>query len=71
MTYRSRIADLAKATALPGTRFHDWGPTSQHVREAYVGTYCDQAPLTNTEHHQLHSGTDAVMKHFGWADGQP
>ncbi|GAA3516143.1 homoserine kinase type II [Streptosporangium album] len=67
VTYRSRVSDLAKATALLGTRFHDWGPTSQPVREAFVGAYCDQAPLTNAEQNQLQSGIEAVMKHFGWA----
>jgi homoserine kinase type II len=67
VTYRSRVSDLAQATALLGTRFHDWGPTSQLVRETFVGAYCDQAPLTNAEQDQLQSGIEAVMKHFGWA----
>lgn len=67
VTYRSRVADLAKATVLLGTRYHDWGPTSEFVREAFVGAYCDQAPLTTAEHSQLQSGVEAVMKHFGWA----
>lgn len=67
VTYRSRVSDLAKATALLGTRYHNWGPTSQLVREAFVGAYCDQAPLTNAEQSQLQSGMEAVMKHFGWA----
>ncbi|MGH3262651.1 MAG: phosphotransferase enzyme family protein [Trebonia sp.] len=67
VTYRSRVSDLAKATALFGTRFHGWGPTSQLVREAFVWAYCDQAPLTHVEQDQLQSGIDAVMKHFGWA----
>lgn len=67
VTYRSRVSDLAKATALLGTRYHEWGPTSQLVRETFVGAYCDQAPLTNAEQGQLQSGIEAVMKHFGWA----
>lgn len=67
VTYRSRVSDLAKATALLGTRYHNWGPTSQFVREAFVGAYCDRAPLTNAEQNQLQSGIEAVMKHFGWA----
>lgn len=67
VTYRSRVSDLAKATVLLGTRYHNWGPTSQSVREAFVGAYCDRAPLTNAEKSQLQSGIDAVMKHFGWA----
>lgn len=67
VTYRSRVSDLAKATVLLGTRFHDWGPTSQLVREAFVGAYCGQAPLTNAEQNQLQGGIEAVMRHFGWA----
>jgi homoserine kinase type II len=67
VTYRSRVSDLAKATVLLGTRFHNWGPTTQLVREAFVEAYCDQAPLTNAEQNQLQSGIDAVMKGFGWA----
>jgi homoserine kinase type II len=65
--YRSRMSDLAKATVLLGTRFRDWGPTTQLVREAFVEAYCDGAPLTNAEQNQLKNGIDAVMKHFGWA----
>lgn len=65
--YRSRVSDLAKATALLGTRYHDWGPTSPSVREAFVGAYCDQAPLTNAEQNQLQSSVAAVMRNFGWA----
>lgn len=67
VTYRSRVSDLAKATALLGTRFHGWGPTSQLVREAFVGAYCDHSPLTNAEQSRLQSGIKAVMTHFGWA----
>ena len=66
VTYRTRVADLAKATVLLGTRFHDWGPTTQLVRETFVEAYCDQAPLTNAEQNQLQSGIDAVMKGLGW-----
>lgn len=65
--YRSRVSDLAKATTMLGTRYHNWRATSPLVREAFVGAYCDQAPLTNAEQNQLQSGIEAVMKHFGWA----
>jgi homoserine kinase type II len=49
VTYRSKVADLAQATVLLGTRYHDWGPTSQPVREAFVAAYDDQTPLTSAE----------------------
>ena len=49
VTYRTRVADLAKATVLLGTRYHDGGPTSEVVRDSFVAAYGDQAPLTSTE----------------------
>ena len=67
VTYRARVADLAKATVLLGTRYHDWGPTSQLVREAFVAAYRDQAPLTSAEQNELQSGITAVLRHLGWA----
>ena len=66
VTYRSRVADLAKATVLLGTRYHDWGPTSQIAREAFVAAYHDQAPLTIAEQNELESGITAILKKFGW-----
>ena len=65
--YRSRVSDLAKAATMLGTRYRNWRATSPLVREAFVGAYCGQAPLTNAEQNQLQSGIEAVMKHFGWA----
>ncbi|HEY5271607.1 MAG TPA: phosphotransferase [Acidimicrobiales bacterium] len=67
VTYRTRVADLAKATVLLGTRYHDWAPTSQLVREAFVAAYCDQAPLTSAEQSELRRDITAVLKHFDWA----
>jgi homoserine kinase type II len=43
VTYSTRIADLAKSSVLLGTRYHDWGPTNQLVREAFVAAYSDQS----------------------------
>ena len=40
---------LAKATVPLGTHHHNWGPTSQLVREAFVAAYHEQAPLTSAE----------------------
>jgi homoserine kinase type II len=67
VTYRTRVADLAKATVLLGTRYHDWAPTSQLVREAFVAAYRNQARLTNAEQSEVQRGITAVLKHFGWA----
>lgn len=66
VAYRCRVSDLAKATALLGTRYHDWGPTSRLARETFVAAYCDHTPLTNNEQVRLRSDIDAVMKRFGW-----
>jgi homoserine kinase type II len=66
VTYRTRVADLAKAAVLLGTRYHDWASTSEAVREAFVSAYHDRAPLTNAERNQLQGGITAVMAHFGW-----
>lgn len=67
VTYRPRVADLAKAAVLLGTRYHDWAPTTRETREAFVEAYQDQAPLTNAEQVQLQRGIAAVLRHFGWA----
>jgi len=66
VTYCRRLADLAKATVLLGARYHNWGPTSQPVREAFVAAYHDQAPLTSAEQNELQSGITAILKKFGW-----
>jgi homoserine kinase type II len=65
-TYRTRVADLAKATVLLGTRYHNWAPTSQDVREAFVAAYHDQAPLTRAQQNELQCGITAILNHFGW-----
>ena len=67
VTYRTRVADLAKATVLLGTRYQDWGPTSEVARDAFVTAYGDRAPLTITEQNELRRGITAVLAHFGWA----
>jgi homoserine kinase type II len=66
VSYRTRVADLAKASVLLGTRYHEWRPTNQFVREAFVAAYSDQAPLTSVEQNELQRGTTAVAKHLGW-----
>ena len=66
VTYATRIADLAKATVLLGTRYRNWGPTSQGVREAFVAAYHHQAPLTSAEQNELERRITAIQEHFGW-----
>ena len=66
VTYRTRVADLAKAPVLLGTRYRDWGPTPELVREAFVAAYGDRARLTGAEQNELQHGISAVLGHFGW-----
>jgi homoserine kinase type II len=66
VTYDTRVADLARATVLLGTRYRNWGPTSQEVREAFVAAYHDEAPLTSKEQNELGRRITAVERHFGW-----
>jgi homoserine kinase type II len=65
-TYRTRVADLAKATVLLGTRYHNWGPTSHPVREAFIDAYRDLAPLTSAEQNELQRHITAVLKELDW-----
>jgi homoserine kinase type II len=67
VTYRTRVADLAKATVLLGTRYHNWRPTSPLVQEAFVSAYGGQAPLTGAEQNELQRGITAVLRGLGWA----
>lgn len=68
ITYEARVADIAKSAVLLGTRYRDWGPTSNDVRTAYVAAYNEQArnPLTKAEKQQLEERTAAVLTGMGW-----
>ncbi|MGH3848370.1 MAG: phosphotransferase [Pseudonocardiaceae bacterium] len=61
VTYSTRVADLAKAMILLGTRYHDWGPTSELVRETFVAGYRGQAPLTSVEQNELQRGITTIL----------
>ena len=43
VTNASRVADLARAAVLLGTRYRNWQPTNQEVREAFVAAYDEHA----------------------------
>jgi homoserine kinase type II len=66
VAYRPRVADLAKAAVLLGTRYHEWGPTSETVRQAFVSAYRDHAPLTSVDQDELQRSITKVLKHLGW-----
>jgi homoserine kinase type II len=66
VTYRTRVADLARASVLLGTRYHDWGPTDELVREAFVAAYRERSPLTTVESNEVQRRAAAIIKDFGW-----
>jgi len=55
VTYGTRIADLARASVLLGTRYRNWRPTTDDVRDAFVTAYGEhaQAALTQAEREQF------------------
>lgn len=68
LTRATRAVDLAKASVLLATRYHDWGPTSAEVRAAFVAAYGDAADvvLTPTERREVDRHATAVLRSFGW-----
>ena len=67
VTYHTRVADLAQAAVLLGTRYHKWAPTTRPVREAFVSAYREKFPLTSVEENQIENRITSVLKAFGWA----
>lgn len=68
LTLDTRVADLAKSAVLLATRYHDWGPTSESVRAAYVDAYDDGADesLTSAERREMDERITAHLVAFGW-----
>ncbi|MBM7785928.1 homoserine kinase type II [Tenggerimyces flavus] len=53
--YKRRVEDLAQATVLLGTRFHNWAPTPPDIRDAFLAAYQAVQPLTSEERDELQS----------------
>ncbi len=68
IAFDTRVADIAKSAVLLATRYRDWGPTSQSVRDAYVNAYDGHArhSLTGSERDELDVRIAGHMKTFGW-----
>jgi homoserine kinase type II len=68
VTYASRIADLAKAAVLLGTRYRNWQPTNQEVREVFVGAYNEHAKtrLTASERETLEELVAENLRQKWW-----
>lgn len=71
ITYATRVADIAKSAVLLGTRYHDWGPTTEDMRIAYVNAYNERAenPLTNAERRELKDRVATLLSSMGWQEG--
>lgn len=65
----TRAADIGKSAVLLATRYRDWGPTSNDVRDTYVEAYNDHAnePLTTAERREVDEAVDRHLNAFGWA----
>jgi hypothetical protein len=51
---------------LLGTRYHQWAPTSEDVRAAFIRAYLDGATLTRAEQQELEEHSAAVLNSQGW-----
>ncbi|HEX3815742.1 MAG TPA: phosphotransferase [Mycobacteriales bacterium] len=49
MGRRHRVEDLAQASVLLGTRYHNWAPISAEIRSAFLAGYQELQPLTQHE----------------------
>lgn len=67
--YGTRVADLARAAVLLGTRYRHWRPASQDVRAAFVAAYNEhaRAALTNAEREEFEELVAANLKENWWA----
>ena len=68
-TYATRVADLAKAAVLLGTRYREWRPTPEEVRAAFVDAYLDRAQtvLTPSERQDFDTVVAALLRKPFWA----
>jgi homoserine kinase type II len=49
MGRRHRVQDLAQASVLLGTRYHNWSPITAEIRSAFLAGYQELQPLTRHE----------------------
>ncbi|MFE7226556.1 phosphotransferase [Nocardioides sp. NPDC057577] len=62
--YRRRVDDLAQASVLLGTRYHDWAPTPAEVRGAFVAAYVSVLPLGLGDAGALEERIEAHLAHI-------
>jgi homoserine kinase type II len=52
--YARRVDDVGKAAVLLGTRYHNWQPTPQDARDAFIDAYQATHPLSAEELDEVH-----------------
>lgn len=69
ISWKTRVADLVKASVMLATRYRAWGPTSDSVRADFVEAYDAHAvePLSGAERAEFAGGVTALLDAFGWA----
>ena len=71
----SRVADVAKAAVMLGTKYRNWVPTRPEVRRHFVESYSARLPLTPADRRELERRMTAVLAARWWAshaaDGPP
>ncbi|HVF33103.1 MAG TPA: phosphotransferase [Acidimicrobiales bacterium] len=69
VTYGTRVADLARAAVLLGTRYRAWRPAGEAVREAFVAAYddCAEIPLTAADREEFDRLVAENLKQKWWA----
>jgi homoserine kinase type II len=68
VSYGTRVADLAKSAVLLGTRYHNWRPTTEAVRQVFIAAYQDQTPLTSAERREVSHLVGKWLQEMGSAD---
>lgn len=66
ITYGRRVADLAKAAVMLGTRYRDWAPTPVAARTTFIDSYSERSPLTDADRRDLEAEMSAVLAAEWW-----
>ena len=62
------MVDLAHATCLLGTWYHDWEPMTPEAQAVFLEGYTDRRPLTDAEQTCLPVVVGRYMLGMGWVD---
>lgn len=62
------VADLARATCLLGTWFHDWAPMPPAAQALFLDSYTARRPLSDVEQPWLEPLVGWIMLSMGWFD---